>query len=131
MKKIVVLLLLMFSTNVLAEWTRVAWNDEMIVYVDIGTIKKKGNKVKIWRLFDFKSAQISAVDNTSKFLSSLAHNEYECEEETGRQLDFYWYSGNMKSGDVVYLLTNINDEATSIMPESIDETLFKIACGNK
>ena len=128
MKKVLVLLLLMVSTNVFAEWTRVGSNDEMTVYVDYGSIKKKGNKVKMWYLFDHKTVQKPAGD---RYLSSMSRSEYDCEEETKRMLDFYWYSGNMRQGEMVYSQSNIKDEAESIVPGSISEALFKIACGKK
>ena len=130
MKKILVLLLLMVSTNVFAEWTRVteSADGDMTAYIDFGTIKRKGNKVKIWRLFDYKAVQ--KVEN-DRYLSSVGRLEYDCEEETSAVLDIYWYSGNMRQGDIVYSSNNIKDEATSILPGSIDETLFKITCSKK
>ena len=132
MKKILTLLLLMVSTNVLAEWTRVteSADGDMTVYADSETIKRKGRKVKIWRLFDFKTVQIFAGDNTRRYLSSVGRLEYDCEEETSAALDIYWYSGNMRQGDIVYSSTT-KDEAISILPGSIEESLFKIACSNK
>ena len=132
MKKILILLLLMVvSTNVMAEWTRVSESadGDITYYVDTGTIKRKGNKVKMWDLFDYKTVQKSS--DGKEYLSSLSRNEYDCEEETKRMLDFYWYSGNMKNGGVVISYPNVKDEGTSILPESIGETLFKIACGKK
>jgi hypothetical protein len=62
MKKILVLLLLMVSTNVMAEWTEVSSSNDvagLTVYVDTGTIKRKGNKVKMWSLDDFKTVRES------------------------------------------------------------------------
>ena len=130
MKKVLVLLLLMISTNVFAEWTPVdgSKDGDMTVYVDFETIKKKDNKVKMWDLFDYKTVQ--KVGNY-RFLSVLDHYEYDCDEETRRMLDFYWYSGNMKNGEIVYSQTNIKNEAESIVPGSISETKFKIACDKK
>ena len=130
MKKLTLLLLLMISTNVLAEWTRVAHNDNGSNYVDFGTIKKKGHKVKMWVLTDFKTVQIFVGDNT-RYLSSLGHDEFDCEEETVRKLDIYWYSGNMKNGEIVWSLTNIKKEETSVIPESTAEINLKIVCGKK
>ena len=132
MKKILTLLLLMVSTNVLAEWTRVteSADGDMTVYADSETIKRKGRKVKIWRLYDYKTVQILAGDNTRRYLSSVGRLEYDCEEETSAVLDIYWYSGNMRQGDIVYSSTT-KDEAISILPGSIEESLFKIACSNK
>ena len=61
----------------------------------------------------------------------MERDEYDCEEETSRMLDFYWYSGNMRNGEIVYTDTNIKKEPISILPGSISEGLFKIACGKK
>jgi hypothetical protein len=131
MKKLTLLLLLMISTSVFAEWTEVSSDGaNMTGYVDLGTIKKKGHKVKMWSLSDFKTVQISKADNT-RYLSSVSHYEYDCEEETGRQLDIYWYSSNMRRGEIVYSVPNIKDEAGSIIPDSIGEIDFKIACSKK
>lgn len=132
MKKITLLILLMFSTNALAEWTIATISSDFSgsVYVDFGTIKKKGHKVKMWSLFDFTSVHTYAEDNT-RYLSQMERYEYDCEEETSRQLDLYSYSGNMRQGDIVWSSRNIKDEPESIVPESIQEELFNIACGKK
>ena len=49
MKKVLVLLLLMVSTSVFAEWTKIGDSDDgdMNAYVDFVTIKSKGNKVEL------------------------------------------------------------------------------------
>lgn len=141
MKKLLVLLLLMVSTNVFAEWTRVGDTEGFIEYVDFGTIKRKGNKVKMWSMLDYKTVhKISGVSSllpslsrsgVSSFLSSLDRDEYDCEEETIRMLDTYLYSGNMKTGEIVYSSSNIKIEAQSIIPGSVDVTFKEIACAKK
>lgn len=130
MKKILILLLLLASTNVFAEWTEVDSNDEMTFYIDFGTIKRKGHKVKMWSLYDHKTLKTSTLNNT-RYLSQLIRKEFDCEQETKRLLDSYLYSGNMRSGDIVFSATNIKDEAISIIPESIDDLSLKIACYKK
>ena len=131
MKKILVLLLLMVSTSVFAEWTRVTESADggYTLYIDYGTIKKKGHKLKVWNLFDYKTVRIGAANE--RYLSALTRFEYDCEEETERGLDYYWYSRNMRQGEIVRSITNIKDETESVMPGSMIETLFKIACGKK
>ena len=128
MKKIVVLLLLMVSTNVFAEWTVVGSASGKTVYADFGTIKRKGNKVKMWTLYDFNT--VRQVEN-SRYLSQMERDEYDCEEETSRLLDFLWYSGNMRQGEIVLSSKNIKNEEMSVTPGSIDEILLKIACSKK
>ena len=130
MKKIILLILLTVSTNIFAEWTRVnnSPDGNMIVYIDYETFKKKGNKVKIWIMMDFKTVQKSSY---GIYLSSLTRNEYDCEEETGRILDLYNYSGNMKDGMPMYIHSNMKEEPSSIAPGTINEVNFKIACDKK
>ena len=95
------LLLLIVSKNVFAEWTKVtnSSDGDMTVYVDYGSIKKKGNKVKMLDLTDFKTVH---KNKSYRYLSQLSLNEYDCEEETRRMLDFHWYSENIKKGYIFY-----------------------------
>ena len=127
MKKITLLLLLIVSTSVMAEWTKVtdSSDGDTTVYVDYESIKKKGNKVKMLDLTDFKTVH---KNKSYRYLSQLSLNEYDCEEETRRMLDFHWYSENMKKGNIVYSEKNINDEGKSIPTDSIGTDLFNIAC---
>ena len=130
MIKLLLFLLLMVSTNVFAEWTRLSESadGDMTAYFDIQNIKRKGDKVKMWSLFDYKTVQKNSY---GIYLSQLSRNEYDCEEETKRMLDFYWYSGNMRQGEIVYSEKNIKDEPQSILPESVDEISLKLACYKK
>ena len=130
MMKILMLMLLMVSMNVSAEWTNIGGNlnDTKISYVDFETIRKKDNYAKIWSLIDFKTVtQIKDV----KFLTMINHFEYDCNEETVRQLDFYLYSGHMGSGEIVFSQINIKNEPQSMLPGSMNEDIFKITCGKK
>ena len=129
MKKLILLLLLMISTSVLAEWTTVGGGTDLISYIDFGTIKRKDNKVKMWSLIDLKT--VHEFSGGERYLSGMMRSEYDCEEETMRMLDVYYYSENMREGEVVVSNTNITNEATSVRPDSIEETFFKIACDKK
>ena len=130
MMKILMLMLLMVSMNVSAEWTNVGGNvdDTRTVYVDFETLRKKDNNTKIWVLMDFKT--VNQIKNV-KILTMINRFEYNCNEETVRQLDFYLYSGNMGSGEIVFSQTNIKNEPQSMLPNSMNENVFKITCGKK
>ena len=127
---IMTLLLLIVSTSVFAEWTKVtnSSDDDMTVYVDYGSIKNKGNKVMMLDLTDFKTVH---KNKSYRYFSQLSLNEYDCDEETRRMLNFHWYSENMKKGNIVYSEKNINDEGKSIPTDSIGTDLFNIACSKK
>jgi hypothetical protein len=127
-KLLIAVLLAVLSTSVLAEWTDVGSSDNSTGYADFSTIRKSGNKVKMWYLVDHKVVKIFKGDGT-RFLSSVTFTEYDCKEETQRQLTFSWYSKNMGQGDIVYMSGNLHAEFEPITPGSIDNTLFKVACG--
>ena len=120
----------MVSTSVFSEWTKVGGDDNTTTYVDLGTIEKKDHKVKLSSLLDYKTTEIFIGDNYSYF-SQESRNEYDCEEETSRQLDWYLYSGNMRQGKIVNSHVNIQNKSRSIFPGGFNETFFKIACGKK
>ncbi len=128
MKILIAVLLAVFSTSVLAEWTEVGSNVNATIYPDLSTIRKSGNKVKMWSLNDFKVVQIDKNDGM-RYLSLAAQNEYDCKEETRRLLALIFYSKNMGQGDVVYTSGAMHEEPDPIAPRSMENTLFKVACG--
>ena len=127
MKKLTLLLLLMISTNVMSEWKPIGFSDEQTQYVDLESIRKKGNKVKLWFLLDLKKVKI--IENKS-ILSIMGHEEYDCKEETTKVLDMFFYEGNMKNKEI-FSEVNIHDEPTSIRPNTVESLNYKIACGKK
>ena len=127
MKRFTILMLLLSSTNVFAEWTWVDESEHYNAYVDLQTIRKKGNKAKMWSLFDYKTAQI-AHDN--EYWSARSINEYDCTDATYRSLSFSFLSGKMVTGREI-LNNNIKGEFEEIPPNSIIETLFKVACSKR
>ena len=128
-KLLIAALLTVFSTSVMAEWTRVGGDgDGTTTYADLSTIRKSDNKVKMWILMDFKVVQIDKNDGMS-YLSSVRQSEYDCKEEIRRPLAFIWYSKNMGAGAVVYSSGAMHKEPVPVAPGSVGETFFKLACG--
>ncbi len=130
MKKLILLMLLLFSANAWAEWTLLesaSSEDGFDVYVETQSIRKDGDKVKMWSMYDYKKVKV----DVKSYLASVSHVEYDCKEETLRLLDLFWYTGNMGQGQPVFSNTNIKKDPISIMPETIHESLFNIACRTK
>ena len=128
---LLITLLVLNSGSVHAEWVAVEKNNElagiMTVYVDPDTIRRKGNLVKMWQLYDYKTIQTVAGDS---LLSIKRYNEYDCTEERTRMLAYTWFSGNMGSGKVVYS-TPDEQQWEPVIPRSINRTLWKVACSKK
>ena len=120
------LMLLVTAGAVSAEWTVAGGNDQFVQYVDRATIRRNGNSVKMWDLFDYKTVQKRAGD---AYLSVKSQSEYDCKEEQIRILALLYFSGKMGSGKVVYSTSEASTQWRPISPASIGETLWKVACG--
>ena len=79
------ILLAVVSINAMAEWVEVGVNDFIgsTFYADTETISKSGNKVKMWVMYDYKTAHDVVGDNFGKYMSTKNHNEYDCKEAKG------------------------------------------------
>ena len=122
-------LLLLSSEPVFAEWVLTSGDDEagLKVYIDPDSIRRKGNLVKMWQLYDYKTVQTVAGDS---LLSIKRYNEFDCTEERTRMLAYTWFSGNMASGKVVYS-TPDEQQWEPVVPRTINRTLWKVACKKK
>ncbi len=128
-KVILMLLLAVVSSSAMAEWTKVDLpnlKDGITSYVDLTTIIKASNKVKMWQLHDHESAKAG-----NERLSIKTQKEYDCNEEKIRIRARTIFNGNMGTGEVVY---SSGDRKPSkwrpVEPGSSGEVFWKIACGN-
>jgi hypothetical protein len=97
------------------------------VYVDPDSIRRNGDVVKLWALFDFRTIQ-SIVGGP--WLSSIAQREFDCTEERVRLLGFMTFTGNMGSGEPVYSDSQ-QSKWEPISSESIDRKIWEVACNKK
>ena len=128
MKGLAVVLFLLTAASARAEWTWISQtkDESADVYVDAATIRKRGNMVKMWSLYDLKAARQAFAGKL--YLSSVGQNEYDCDEERTRSLYVSLYSSNMGAGESV-LTRSDPDKWKPVFPGSVLETLWKIACG--
>lgn len=115
------------STSAMAEWTKVGESDSKggyTAYADLASIRKAGNRVKMWALFDYQIVQkASGVE----FLSEKIRREYDCKEKQMRKLAFSLFSWNMEDGDLIRSYSQ-PQKWEIVPPDSIDEAEWKIAC---
>jgi len=125
-KIILVILLAIVSSSAMAEWVRIGTTNKSTVYADPTTIRKSGNKVKMWVLYDFNS--VKGVSG-EKYLSSKTQAGYDCMEEQEKILYYSWHSKNMGRGDVFWSKNKPNLDWTPVIPGSMRKPFWKIACG--
>ena len=130
MKKLLLTLMLAFvSGSAMAEWVEIGSNDFIgsTFYADTGTISKSSNKVKMWVMYDYKTAH-DAGEDFGKYMSTKSHNEYDCKETKVRVTYQARFSKNMGKGKKE-VETSINFDWYPVEPDTHDELLWKIACG--
>lgn len=100
---LLITLLMLSSGPAYAGWIAVEKNNQlagiMTVYVDPGTIHRKGNLVTMWQLIDFKIMQ--GGRSPSRFSSTKIHKQFDCAEERLRLLALTDFWGNMGTGEPV------------------------------
>ena len=127
---ILALILTSISTHVMAKWEQYAYmkDDGTSIYIDRSTIRENRNIVRMWYLNDYKTMQINP---RYKFQSTKGLTEFDCVDEKTRMLTFLHYTGNMGGGRVVH----VNDEGPGIweyiVPGSVYEILWLVACGKE
>jgi hypothetical protein len=126
---VAVLILAMFSAPATAEWVRIGENNRSIAYADTD-IRKSGDTVVFWVLFDYKSVQESRLSGR-RYLSEKAQREINCQFEKDRVLFFTWHADHMGNGVVVYTGKKPTDWEPTSSPGSYGNAFWKFACGKK
>ena len=131
MKRLLFVVLMMICSVSWAEWEFLgrAGDGEQTVYVDTSTIRKNGVISRMWELIDFSKVQTNRSGD--RWMSSKSLAAYNCRDETLALISAFDYSGSMGHGNVVGTLTVQEREWkwVPIVPETIAETKWKIACG--
>jgi hypothetical protein len=127
-KAVLMMLFVVVSNGTAAEWVEVRSNSTNTVYADPATIHMAGDTVKMWSLYDFKTAQ--AIEGIKPYLSSRQQYEYDCKEKRLRTFSFSFHSENMAKGEITMSATRTGDWER-IAPGTVDDGLWKIACGRR
>jgi hypothetical protein len=122
-KAFLMMLLVIISSSVMAEWVEIGISENFIVYVDPATIRKSGNMVRIWSLHDYKTTQGSI-----SYMSSTLEREHDCIEKRGQQLFLAFYSKNMGRGATIWKDTELRNWR-QVTSDTVKETVWKYACG--
>ncbi|MEF8770994.1 surface-adhesin E family protein [Candidatus Accumulibacter contiguus] len=140
MKNIILTLLAVVgSTAVNAEWSNIGSSqtgkgDVVTVYADFSTIRRNGDKAKIWSLWSTNLPQYifdnnnRPVSGSGPFKSMKFQREFDCKEETSRVLFLQFKSGSMGDGESFGDITS-EEKWMPASPGSIVSTLLNIACG--
>lgn len=126
-KTLIAATLLMCSQSVMAEWVRhgVSADENVQAYYDPDTIREKSGTTKVWTIWDFRYPQTAL--NGATYLSRKGQEEFNCDNETNRDIYVLYTLNNGGRGDVVFK-DNVGSQFEPITPDSIVATLFDIVC---
>ena len=120
MKKILLLILFLISSNVLAEWVFLGTNtDNSNFYIDPQTIEKEGNKVRFW-----EKVNLGKADDDVK--SIRGYREIDCKKKTYTVLSATFFSESDFQGNME--LMNIDSKIIYIAPNTADEEVMNYVC---
>jgi hypothetical protein len=125
-KAILIILLTVVSSSAMAEWVKVSEDKLVTAYADPTTIRKLGDKVKMWVMWDHLTAK---VVNSKPYMSVRIQKEFNCKEETTRQIYASVFTDNMARGNKIASQGGRGWEP--IAPRTHDEALWKFACGKR
>lgn len=126
---LLITLLVLSSGPAYAEWLWASANDltGLTIYIDPDTIRRNGDLVTLWQLYDYKALQTVAGNS---FLSSKAQRQFDCRNQRTKLLAFTHFTGNMGSGNRVISDTD-EAEWKSVAPGSVGHVLWRFACSKK
>jgi hypothetical protein len=125
-----IILLLLGSGLAYAEWVSTfltKMEGGYDVCADPDTIRRNGNLVKLWILYDYKTLQL--VMGVAH-LSDSVQLEANCRETFQRRLGYRWWSGNMGNGNVVFSYS-AEGNWIPIEPRTVGHTVWSFACSKK
>lgn len=149
MRRVILMMLLsVVSGSAMAGWVKVITDGNygnhspcdkncFFIYVDIATISKLGDTVKVWRMNDFNAPEPlinrwlpPSASNSKPYLSVKIQEEYNCKEQQVRLLFVSYHSGHMGGGQTVHV-ESVPDKWTSIgglSPDVPVKLLWRAVC---
>ena len=120
-------LLLLSNEPAHAEWVSLGENPSgTTVYVNPDTIRRKGERVKMWVQYDYKTIQTVAVAGFP-YLSQRTQQQFDCVDGRYRFRSSVEFSGNMGRGESVKSESH-EGKWHPVSPNSVSEDLWKYAC---
>ncbi|WP_143131279.1 surface-adhesin E family protein [Noviherbaspirillum humi] len=121
-------LLLLAAAPALAasgEWTRIGLEAQGVTYADRGSLRRNGDLVSIWTLFDADVPQLQRENEYAH--SSRVQIEFNCAEHLARTVNVVNYAERMAAGKVVGV-RSVPQNWEVLAPNTPQAAIFKLAC---
>ena len=124
MRFVIYILLTLATSPAWAKWVIIDETTHVTQYFDPATVRINGNLRRIWILQNLK------VRNSDGELSTRMLAEYDCKAVRSKVISLSTHSGSMASGKTI-LSGNEPVDWSGIPPGSVEEDIFKVACGKE
>lgn len=126
MKTSLVLIFMLISNSVWADWKFASKNDEgSEFYIDYDTIRKDGHLRKVWEVMNSPSPKSF---NGAVYVSVRSRAEYDCKEERKRNLTTTAHTELFAQGENIWTSDSPSDWSY-LPPQSAVFSVFQKVCG--
>ena len=125
---LLILSLLLITTNAYAEWTFYFTSvDGDVYFYNKSAVKRNGNKVKVWRYVNYSPN--NEKTKSVNMSSSRGLDEIDCVNETSKRLSWQSFTKPNLQGDMRDISNpNPNLPIDYIVPDSTQAELMKLVC---
>ena len=95
-KTVAICFAFLMCSPAIAQWTRVGGSDTAQSYIDLQTVQRSGNLVKVWILYDNLRTDSDGTNSTK------SQEEFNCQSAESRTTFAINHSGRMASGKVLF-----------------------------
>lgn len=124
MRKFLMIVLAVCSSQALAEWTMIQTNDNGNMYIDFATVQQSEGLVTVSTLNDYYVPQAKGE------MSSQWLELHDCKNKKFKALSIQYYAGNMAAGHLLaaYSLPAAETDWSDVVPYSIGELKANVIC---
>ena len=124
------LALAVLSSAALAEWVEIEkFDDGMRVFVDKTTARRSGDTAQVLHLVRWSEPQVEP--GYPNYQSTIVRTTYDCVGKREKYMASMSFTGTMGTGSKVISDEDKVDHWYSISESSLEDKLWKIACGIK
>lgn len=126
----VALALAVLGRNAQAEWVEIEkFEDGMRVFVDKATARRSGDMAQVLHLVRWGEPQVEP--GSPNYLSTIVRTMYDCIGKREKYMASSSYAGPMGNGAKVIADEDEVENWYSISESSLEDKLWKVACGLK
>lgn len=122
------------ATSAHGDWIKQSGTADSILYLDPTTVRRVDNKVKVWQLLDYKTAQTVPdklpLRRKHPFQSAKTQAEYDCKEELWRTIYETLHAEPMGNGEVMHTSNFVNSRPdwAPVAPGTMAANVFAVLC---